>query len=39
MSGTIPTHGRFLGTILLTLSGGALSGLFGGKKKRKKKKK
>lgn len=39
ISGTIPLHGGFLATILLTLAGGGLSGLFGGKKVRKKKKK
>ena len=39
LSGNIPLHGRFLATILLTLAGGCLSGLFGRKKKRKKNKK
>lgn len=38
-SGELAFHGRFLATILLTLAGGALSGLMGGPKKRKKKKK
>lgn len=38
-SGSIPFHGGFLASVLLTLAGGGLSGLFGGKKKPKKKKK
>ena len=38
-SGEMAFHGRFLATMLLTLAGGALSGLMGGPKKRKKKKK
>ena len=39
LTGVLPFHGRYLATGMLTLSGGALSGLFGEKKKRKKKKK